>query len=279
MIDFHTQPIMIKELVEADPALGNQIHDVLGFHFTPQPLSVFLFEMDACGVEKSVLLPIDCSTTHKCTIPSNDTIAALCDKNSRFMGFASVDPNSKSAAKDLEKAFKELGLKGLYLDPGLQRFNLDDHGITDPLYHICTEYKRPLLMQCGINWSPRSLLRLGNPLLLEETIQKFPQLKIIISNFGWPWFRETLTLAMKYRNTYLDTSLMFSGTPKQLLAHFFSAAIDKGMFERNLFFQTIYGSNFPRVDMRRTMRGMQSVGFSEEFKLRLFQENAISILE
>lgn len=279
MIDFHTQPIMIKELVEANPALGKQIHNVLGFHFTPQPLSVFLFEMDACGVEKSVLLPIDCSTAHKCKIPSNETIAALCEKYDRFIGFASVDPNSKSTAKDLEKAFKELGLKGLYLDPGLQRFNLDDGDKIDSLFEVCTKYKRPVLIQCGINWSPHSLLRLGNPLYLEESIQKFPHLNVVISNFGWPWFRETLTLAMKYRNTYLDTSLMFSGTPKQLFTHFFSAAIDKSTFERNLFFQTIYGSNFPRVDMRRTMRGIQSVGFSEEFKLRLFQENALSILE
>jgi uncharacterized protein len=99
MIDFHTYPIMIKELIAKDAALGKNIQDILGFYFPPQPLSVFLYEMDAAGIEKSVLLPLDCSTIFKCKIPSNETIAELVNKNPRFIGFASIDPGSKTVPR------------------------------------------------------------------------------------------------------------------------------------------------------------------------------------
>jgi uncharacterized protein len=279
MIDFHTQPIMIKELMETEPSLESNIHNILGFFFPPQSLSVFLHEMDAAGINQSVLLPIDCSSTHGCKIPSNESIASLCEKNDRFIGFASVDPNSPSAEVELESAFKKLGLKGLYLDPAVQRFDLESKKLMDPLFKTCIKYNRPVLVQCGINWSPESSLKLANPLLLEESIQQFPKLKLVISNLGWPWYREAAMLAMKYRNVYLDTALMYSGTPKQIFTHLFGNILEKGIFERNLFFQTLYGSNFPRVDMRRTMRGMLSVGFSDEFKEHLFLKNARTILE
>jgi uncharacterized protein len=135
-----------------------------------------------------------------------------------------------------------------------------------------------VLFQCGINWSPKSSLKLANPLDLEAVAQDFPKLKMVISNFGWPWFHEAIMLAMKYRNIFLDTSLMYSGTPKEMFTHLIGNQIETGIFERNLFFQILYGSNFPRVDMRRMMRGIQSVNFSTEFKQRLFQENALSVL-
>jgi uncharacterized protein len=278
MIDFHTYPIMIKELIAKDATLGKNIQDILGFYFPPQPLSVFLYEMDAAGIEKSVLLPLDCSTIYHCKIPSNETIADLVNKNPRFIGFASIDPGSKTAEKELHYSITQLGLKGLFLDPAIQRFGIGSKEVAYPLYQICLDLRIPVLIHCGINWSPKSLAKFANPLDIEDVAQDFPGLKIIISNLGWPWYREAIMLAMKYRNIYLDTSAMGSGTPKEMFSHLIGNMIGKGVFERNLHFQILYGSNFPRVDMRRTIKGINSLGFSEGFKKHLFLENAISVL-
>lgn len=43
-----------------------------------------------------------------------------------FFGFASVDPYREDALEVLEKAFKEQGLMGLYLNPSKQAFFPDD---------------------------------------------------------------------------------------------------------------------------------------------------------
>ena len=92
MIDFHTHPVMIRELVESDPVLDKNIHDVFGFHFPAQPLEGFLLEMDAAGVELAVLHPVDVTTAYGCQIVTNEQIAELVAKQPRFIGFASVDP-------------------------------------------------------------------------------------------------------------------------------------------------------------------------------------------
>ncbi|MCP4404144.1 MAG: hypothetical protein GY801_43410, partial [bacterium] len=53
MIDFHTHPVMIKELINADEALGADVRNVFGLYFPPQPLDIFLYELDEAGVDQA----------------------------------------------------------------------------------------------------------------------------------------------------------------------------------------------------------------------------------
>ena len=85
MIDFHTHPVMIKELINKDELLGTTVRNVFGLYFPPQPLDIFLSELDEAGVDKAVLLPIDCTTAHNCRIVSNEQVSELVNKNSRFI--------------------------------------------------------------------------------------------------------------------------------------------------------------------------------------------------
>ena len=50
------------------------------------------------------------------------------------------------------------------------------------------------------------------------------------------------------------------------------------LFERNLVNKVVYGSNYPRADMRRTMRGIRKLEFSEYFCEHLYHINANSLL-
>jgi len=277
-IDFHTHPFMIQELFSDDPKLEYAVKNVFGLLFPAQPLSIFLTEMDAAGVDKSVLLPIDCTTKYNCKIVSNEAVAGLCRENSRLIGFASVDPNSKNAVKDLEFAVKELGLKGLKLDPALQAFDMASESLAYPVYRQAAELNIPVIIHCGLNWAPRAMTKDGNPLDLEPAVLANPDTKFIISHLGWPWCNEASTLAMKYSNVYLDTSVVYSGTPAEALEHVIVGMMGKEIFERNLADKVVYGSNYPRADMRRTMRGMMKLNFSEYFYDKLFYKNAESLL-
>ncbi|NMB61537.1 MAG: amidohydrolase [Chloroflexi bacterium] len=277
-IDFHTHPMMIREIQENDPALSDAIQNVFGLLFPAQPLRVFILEMDAAGIDQCVLLPIDCSSAFSCKIPSNEVVAQLVKKNKRFLGFASVDPNSKTACQDLEFAIKELGLKGLKLDPALQHFSLLDENKIDPIFQLCSSLKVPVLIHCGLSWAPHGLSKLAHPGDLEETIQKHPNTNIVIAHLGWPWVEEAIMLAIKYENVYLDTSVVYSGTPQECLQHVIGTTIGKNVFERNLIRKTIYGSNYPRQDMRRAVRGFNSLAFSQEFTDNAFLNTPLKLL-
>jgi predicted TIM-barrel fold metal-dependent hydrolase len=278
MIDIHTHPVQVADLYDADPELTRAVRDVFGFYVKPQPLDTFIYQLDEAGIDKAVLLPIDCTTTHGCRIVSNEQIVNLMEKSSRFIGFASVDPRDPGALKTLEKAVKEYGLRGLKLDPSLQGFDINDVEHAYPVYQLCSELGIPILMHCGMSWSPIGRAELAQPLMLERVIHKFPNLKIIIAHFGWPWVTETLMLALKFRNVYVDTSILFSGTPPESIRHVIEKVIGMETFDRSLHSQVLFGSNYPRVDPKRVVQGVKDLGFRPSLERKIFHDNAAQLL-
>ena len=278
MIDFHTHPVMIRELRRDDPDLERAVREVFQLHFPAQPLELFLAEMDAAGVQQAVLLPIDCTSAHGCRIVTNEQVAELAGANPRFLGFASVDPSSKDAPKQLERAIRGLGLRGLKLDPALQRFHPDDRRQAWPLYQACAELGIPMLIHCGLSWSLLGQAKYARPLALEEVAQEFPALPIIVAHFGWPWVEEALLLALKYRNVYLDTSIVYSGTPRDALRHVLERQIGIEVLERSLPHQVLFGSNYPRADIRRSVRGLDALPLSPALREAVARGNAAGLL-
>ncbi len=277
MIDFHTHPVMIRELRQQDPQLERAVREVFQLHFPAQPLEVFLAEMDAAGVEQAVLLPVDCTTAHGCRIVTNEQVAELCGSN-RFIGFASVDPAVKDAPRQLERAIRGLGLRGLKLDPALQRFQPDDRRLAWPLYQACAELGVPMVIHCGLSWSRVGQSKYARPLALEEVAQEFPTLRMVITHFGWPWVEEALLLALKYRNVHLDTAIVYSGTPRDALRRVLGQQIGVEVLERSLPGQILFGSGYPRADIRRSVRGLEALGLSPGLWEAIARGNAAELL-
>lgn len=278
MIDFHTHPVMIRELLASDPALANNIHTTFGFHFPAQPAAGFLLEMDAAGVDQAVLLPVDVTCAYGCQIGSNEQIAALAAAQPRFIGFASVDPRRPEAPDLLRFALDTLGLRGLNLDPAFQRFDLGDQARLFPLLQICQDCGIPVIVQAGMSWTPSGLSRLARPFLIEEAVQAFPQLPFILGQFGWPWLDETLMLAVKYPNVYADTAILYSGTPGDTLKRCLADRLGLDTIERSLRTKIVFGTHYPRIDMRRSVRGLRALGLSPATEHAILHDNARRLL-
>lgn len=278
MIDFHTHPVMIKELLVTDPELEKNIHEVFGFHFPAQPLEIFRREMDAAGVEQAVLLPIDTTTAHGCHIVSNEQVAELVSLEPRFIGFASVDPNLPDAAQRINAAVHNLGLKGLKLDPSLQKFWPNDEQVAFPIFQACADLGIPVLLHSGLSWTPSGLAQYAQPLLLEQALMTFPRLNFVLAHFGWPWINEAVMLAVKYRNVYLDISIMYSGTPRDTYRRVLAGQVGLEVIERSLADRIVFGTNYPRIDMRRCVRGLRELGLSPAALESISRGNARRLL-
>ncbi len=278
MIDFHTHPVMIKELFVSDPQLERNVREIFGFYFPPQPMETFLLEMDAAGVDQAVLLPVDATTAHGCCIVSNEQIASLVDAQPRFIGFASVDPHLPDSAKQLEHAVKVWGLRGLKLDPVLQHLDLNNEQLLTPILHVCASLQIPILIHCGMSWTPSGRASRANPLLLEPAIQSFPTVNFILAHFAWPWVGEALMLAIKYPNVCLDTAILYSGTPQDTYQQVLGQQVGLNVIERSLSGQIVFGTNYPRVDMRRSVRGLRALNLNEATHKAIFDGNARRLL-
>src|SRR4051812_24069510 len=75
MIDIHTHPVQVAELIARDPGLEAAVHDIFGLYMPPQPLATYLGHLDEAGIDRAVVLPIDCTSAHGRTVVSNEQVA------------------------------------------------------------------------------------------------------------------------------------------------------------------------------------------------------------
>jgi len=278
MIDFHTHPLLVREMYEKYPDLTRIARDVFHIGNNPQPLETFLLEMDVSGVEKAVLLPIDASTARGCAIYTNEQVAELCEMSDRFIGFASVDPHKKSAARDLERAVKDLKLAGLKLSGPTQEFLPNDKKLAYPIYKKAQELRLPVVFHAGMSWEPRARSDYGRPTLLEDVACDFPEMNIVIAHLGWPWVLEAIMLALKYPNVYLDTSCLYFDNPYDFIEFVMTKQAPLTVFEKSLREKVVFGSNYPRVEIKNMVGAIKKVGLSEGCLDLIFDKNARKLL-
>lgn len=277
MIDFHTHPVLVRELVEKYPRFERAAREVFYIGNNFQPLETFLLQMDVAGIERAVLLPVDCRRARQDAVGTNQQIAELCALSARFIGFASVDPRVKTAAKDLARAVKTLHLEGLKLDPALQDF--DSAGAQAlAVYEAAEELKIPVLLHAGMSWAPGSAIAPGHPLRLEPAIRRFAKLNFVLAHFAWPWVWEAVALAMKYPNVFLDTSCLYYDSPKEFFEFVFTRQIPVSLIERTLANQVVFGSNYPRVEIKNMVRALKSLPLTEGCLNKILRENARRLL-
>jgi predicted TIM-barrel fold metal-dependent hydrolase len=277
-IDFHTHPLLVREMIARHPELARAARETFYIGNNFQPLETFHLELDAAGLEEAVVLPIDATTSLGTTIYTNEQIAELCAMSRRLIGFASVDPHLADAPSRLDHAITGLGLRGLKLSPATQRFFPDDASLY-ALYEKAQELGIPILFHAGMSWEPGSRLQYGQPLRFENVAADFPALSIVLAHLAWPWITEAVALALKYPNVHLDTSALYFDNPRDFLRYAMTHVVPLTVFERSLRRQILFGSNYPRVEIKNMARAVRSLGFSEECLALIMGGNAKRLLE
>ena len=240
-IDFHTHPLLVREMTGKYPELVKAARETFFIGNNFQPLESMLLEMDLSGLEKAVVLPMDASASAGKTVWSNQQIAELCKMSPRLVGFASVDPRAPDASESLKAAVRDLGLKGLKLNPAMQKFFPDDK-LAYPLYETARDLGIPILFHAGMSWEPASRLQYGQPMRFENVAADFPKLRIVLAHLGWPWVVDAVALALKYPNVYLDTAALYFDNPPDFLRFAMCHLVPLTVFERSLRHQLVFGS-------------------------------------
>jgi hypothetical protein len=278
MIDFHTHPLLVREMLLNHPDLPGIVRDVYHMRSSPQPLETFLLELKVSGLDRAVLLPTDVSTTKGCRIYSNEQIAELCHMSEHFVGFASVDPHDKRAANDLESAVKNLKLRGLNLSPPMQGFYPNDTELMYPIYERAQSLSIPIIFHAGMTWTPQSKAKYGQPIHLEDVAYDFPSLNIVIAHFGWPWVLEAVMLALKYPNVYIDTACLYFDNPTDFLSFVMTQQVPLSAIENGLRHKMVFGSNYPRIEIKNMAKAVRGLGLSQGCLDLIFDGNARKLL-
>lgn len=159
----------------------------------------------------------------------------------RIFGLAAVNLHDPvGAVKELEHYVKKEGFVGLRVVPWIWALPPTDPHYW-PLFVKCIELDIPFLTQVG-HTGPACPSEVGRPVPYIDTIAlKFPDLKIIMGHIGYPWAAETVGVAWKHKNVYIDSS---AWSPKYYAAEFVHFANTTGRKK------CMFGTNFPQLDFK-----------------------------
>ena len=162
----------------------------------------------AAGVERAVLVNMVSYHRWGRALP-NDYIAEYCRRYpDMFLGLGGVDPHmgAKNAVAELERCVNDLGLLGLKFHPAYQEVDPADRDLMYPILEACEAMDAAVLIHTGTTRMTYSKIRTCNPISIDDVATDFPDLRLIITHFGWPWTAEALAVIWRHENVYLDLS-------------------------------------------------------------------------
>ena len=83
---------------------------------------------------------------------------------------------------------------------------------------------------------------------------------------------------MKYPNVYLDTSCLYYDSPREFYQFVFGRQIPSTVIERSLRSKIVFGSNYPRVEIKNMVHALKGLGLTEGCLKEILCENAEKLL-
>ena len=242
MIDIHTHPCWLRD----EATYG---HFEENGEIPPAALAPFF---DAIAdVDKAVALAF-WAPDSRITVSNAFVAEVVRQAPDKIIGFASVDPKLPSALSELDEAIDNLGLQGLKLAPVYQHFVPDDRAYW-PLYERVQELDIPIMWHQGTSFMvPEGPLEAAPPHRLDVIARSFPNIKMVIAHFGYPWPREVVALLRRHPNLYTDISVL-ADRPWFL----YNALVDA--LEYGAQDKILLGSDYPAFTARQTVEALRNI--------------------
>ncbi|MBK6669887.1 MAG: amidohydrolase family protein [Actinobacteria bacterium] len=162
-----------------------------------------LRDMDALGIERSVVLPFDLPIGAR----NADALLDVAAEWPRLVPFGSVHPFDRDIDERLERQ-KAAGARGIKLHPNGQ-FIAPDHPRTVHLCGRCGAHGLPVLFHCGpVGIEPKAARRRSQVARYEATIAEHPETTFVLGHSGALQYDEAIAFADRYPNTYFELSCL-----------------------------------------------------------------------
>ena len=211
-IDVHVHPWTRVFMRKNGPIMKACDFFKLNIAQLPETIDQLVEEMDKAEVALAVILGQDTHATRNPAFKNytlkNDEIARMAEKsNERLVPFAGVDPNAgREAVSELKRAVGKLGMRGLKVHSSTNSVYLNDRRLMFPIYEFCQDVRVPVLFHTGTTGLGDCEIKYSKPELLDEVCQAFPDLKVVMAHFGWPWPDVAIAIALRNPNVFIDVS-------------------------------------------------------------------------
>ena len=179
-----------------------------------------------------------------------ERVAELVNRNrQRYFGFAGVDPVTSPPAGSLERALS-LGLSGVTVSPALAGFH-PQHSRAMELYEACEARGVPVVFETGAVTCREAMMEFAQPVLLDEVLRSFPELRVVLTGLGDPFLDQTMALLAKHPTVFGELSSVLT-RPWRL----YNALIEA--HQQDVMSQLLFGSGFPHTRPDRAIVAIYS---------------------
>ena len=248
-------PVTLKpEFGAYDPLYG---HEAL-MNLTLEDL---LKEMDEWGIRDSIMQSEHDEHSWGGDEDWNNRVAEITTAHpDHFVaGFAGVDPRRGMAAvREVDRAYHDLHLRGVVFEPAFLEISPTDPRCY-PIYAKCVELGIPVGFHTGINFSSHGPLIFERPVLVDQVACHFPELVIICHHGGWPWPMESVAVAWKHTNVYLE----FGAISPKYLAHSGGWGDTVHFMDSLIRERVLFGTDWPMLRYERTLAETAELGLKD----------------
>lgn len=274
ILDMRSRPAFLHDFYGATPGtpeydfarwLNRRLGSRDDTHFTRSSnIEGFIEEIHTAGITRAVVVGRD---TPGLTI-SNDQIQALTQPHSELIGIASVDPQKPGTVDEIERAVRQLNLRGVNIEPGFGMPPLQaDDPLLHPIYKACDQLGVPVFLMSGPT-TPN--LDYARPEAVGRVALAFPRLPIICYHGFYPYVNEIIGVAFRHENVYLVPDMYIFLPGGQL---YVEAA--NGFLRHQLLFATSY----PFRAMQQSVEEFIRLGFRPEVLDDVLFNNACRLLQ
>jgi len=183
---------------------------------------------------------------------------------------------------DMEKKAQGERIYGIKLYPGYHQFYPFEKSLSY-LYEYCLSKRIPVVFHSGdfYDESGRAKVKYSMPIHVDEVAADYPNLKIVISHFGNPWFWETVEIVGGKKNVYTDISgFLWKLDPLSKASSFYADKLKElsawcGSLDQKLMFGTdFHGENTPLSYTRQYEELVKKVFKVQKSLDNIFYKNA-----
>ncbi len=277
IIDLRSRPSFLHDFYGATP--GTQEYEVAKWlnrrvgskhdeHFVrSHTLEGFVAEVRESGITSAVVVGRD---TPSLSI-SNDRIQEITAPHQELIGIASVDPQThgvKAALAEIERATKQLGLRGINVEPGFgaPAVAADDAQFL-PVYDACAQLGLPVFIMSGPT-TPN--FEHTDPAPIGRIARQFPNLNIVVYHGCYPYVNEIIGVAFRYENVHLVPDMYIFQPGSNLYVEAANSFLRE---------QLLFATSYPFRAMRQTVDDFLQLGFRDEVLDNVLYRNAERLLK
>lgn len=224
--------------------------------------------LDGEGVDRALLFA-EYSPRATGIQPIEDNLPFVEHNPTRFRLVANVNPHLHHPVESEVERQLGFGAVALKIHPVHGGFSPADKELY-AAYRVCADRGVPVILHSGTSVFPGARARFGDPALLLDVIEDFPDVQFVLAHGGRGWWYDTAAfLAIGKPNVWLD----LAGLPPAKLPEYYSR------FDlRRLAAKWLFGTDWPGMPgTARNARALAGIGLPAELLRGVLSGNAAKL--